>query len=374
MSKATHKHIPGLDGIRAIAFLFVYISHAGLGHSYTGGNGVAIFFFLSGYLITTLMRVEYEETSTVSIEAFYIRRVFRIFPTLYVTVLFAILLHSIGLNNLVSLRAVSSIVFYYSNYFLSHHGDLGALAATWSLSVEEHFYLVFPLMYLAIARLTKKSQVWILSSLCLLALIWRCVSAFALHFDKSRNYLATDTRFDSILIGAICALALNPLFDRIPGWFTRRPGIYALLGVFSVLVVDHIPGVNRAFSFTILAISLFPVFWYAIMYAERPSASWLQNDTLRLIGRWSYALYLVHQVMIQAVEIGTGLKGPWAALASIVPCLVYAWAVEKFIEKPSYRLRNRILKRRATKSEPKAPTLSPLTVASVAKTGTHAGA
>src|SRR5437016_5429614 len=81
--EAAHFYIPSLDGIRAVAFLFVFVAHAGLGNVVPGGFGVTIFFFLSGYLITTLMRREAERSGTVSLRIFYARRFLRIFPPFY---------------------------------------------------------------------------------------------------------------------------------------------------------------------------------------------------------------------------------------------------------------------------------------------------
>src|SRR5690242_11117871 len=80
-------YIPSLDGIRALAVMIVFVAHAGLGSWVPGGFGVTVFFFLSGYLITTLLRMEYDRSGTISLKDFYLRRVLRIFPNMY-TVLF----------------------------------------------------------------------------------------------------------------------------------------------------------------------------------------------------------------------------------------------------------------------------------------------
>jgi len=85
-------HIPSLDGIRAVSFMIVFLSHAGLERLVPGGFGVTVFFFLSGYLITTLLRMEAERTGSIDLRGFYLRRVFRIFPPFYLFLaLFAVL-------------------------------------------------------------------------------------------------------------------------------------------------------------------------------------------------------------------------------------------------------------------------------------------
>ena len=78
-------YIPSLDGLRAVAFLLVFVAHSGLDNVVPGGFGVTVFFFLSGYLITTILRIEAQKTGTISLGKFYLRRAFRILPPLYVT-------------------------------------------------------------------------------------------------------------------------------------------------------------------------------------------------------------------------------------------------------------------------------------------------
>src|ERR1700733_3228445 len=88
-TKASAFHIPSLDGIRAASFLIVFAAHAGLADLVPGGFGVTVFFFLSGYLITTLLRMEWQQSGTVSLKQFSLRRVLRILPPFYFTLLLA---------------------------------------------------------------------------------------------------------------------------------------------------------------------------------------------------------------------------------------------------------------------------------------------
>src|SRR5262245_57371978 len=84
VARTSSTHIPSLDGIRAFAALWVFAAHAGLEQALPGGFGVTVFFFLSGYLITTLLRMEYQATGTISLKKFYLRRVYRIWPPMYI--------------------------------------------------------------------------------------------------------------------------------------------------------------------------------------------------------------------------------------------------------------------------------------------------
>lgn len=347
MAKPSRDHIPGLDGIRALAFLMVYFSHMGLGHSFTGGIGVSIFFFLSGYLITTLLRVEARDTGTISIFEFYTRRFFRIFPPLYLTLLLACLLFQMGwIGGSFSWKGISYILLYWANFRLAgpHYGWPDGLAVTWSLSVEEHFYLIFPLLFLAIFTLSKKKQAYILGAICAAELLWRSILAYALHANPARIYLYTDTRFDSILLGCLLAVAANPLFDGIPQWFKARPRFYGVGCAIAVMIVEHIPVVNRALSYTLIGLLLFPVFWFAVSYSSDPYSNWLNAGWLRTIGRWSYALYLGHAVIISIVEHQTHVGPTTAAILAAAPVLLFGYLMEKLVEKPCYRLRNRFLR------------------------------
>ena len=118
-------YIPSLDGIRAVAAMLVFVSHAGWSHIIPGGFGVTIFFFLSGYLITTLLRREFEKTGSINFKNFYLRRVYRIFPPLYI-ILF--LISILALTGIVEHQmrpwAVVSQVFYWTNYYMIFYAGL----------------------------------------------------------------------------------------------------------------------------------------------------------------------------------------------------------------------------------------------------------
>ena len=144
------KTIPSLNGLRAVSVLLVVSAHAGLSDLIPGGLGVTIFFFLSGYLITTLMLAENEQTGAISIRNFYARRILRLAPPLLITLAIAYSLTYLGfLQGRITLAALVSQLLYFANYYIlffdpnaqSMPGGTGIL---WSLAVEEHFYIFFP--------------------------------------------------------------------------------------------------------------------------------------------------------------------------------------------------------------------------------------
>jgi peptidoglycan/LPS O-acetylase OafA/YrhL len=107
-------YIPSLDGMRTIAFLMVFLSHAGAAHIVPGGFGVTVFFFLSGYLITTLLRREYEKNQFINFKHFYLRRIVRIWPSFYLVLFLATILTLIGvLEGEMELPGFLSQVLHY---------------------------------------------------------------------------------------------------------------------------------------------------------------------------------------------------------------------------------------------------------------------
>ena len=201
--------------------MVVFLGHAGLGAIVPGYFGLTLFFFLSGYLITTLMRIEFDRTGTVRLRQFYLRRVLRIFPPFYLVLAIAWLLTTLGIfaEPRPTVQGMLSQALHFTNYYIVAHGWWEGLASGtwvyWSLAVEEHFYLFFPLLYLLLRRRfsTGRQQMFALLTICALVLVWRFVLVFALDAPKDRTYVATDTRIDSILFGCILAVWSNPFLD-----------------------------------------------------------------------------------------------------------------------------------------------------------------
>src|SRR5580658_4318026 len=151
---ASSLKIPSLDGFRAVSILIVFMSHAGLRQIIPGTFGVTVFFFLSGYLITTLLRLEWKETDAISLRHFYLRRVLRIFPPLYLTLAFASVVTLVGLlPGTLTWSAFGAQVMFLANYYKIYRAGFGmppGMLVLWSLAVEEHFYVGFPLLYIVL--------------------------------------------------------------------------------------------------------------------------------------------------------------------------------------------------------------------------------
>jgi peptidoglycan/LPS O-acetylase OafA/YrhL len=349
--------MPSLDGLRALSFGIVFIAHAGLplGIPFPGAFGVTVFFFLSGLLITTLLRREQEKKGSVSFGNFYLRRVLRILPPFYLVLAGALASkYLLDLPGTIDFGSVVAQVLHYSNYWIITHGFDGLADGTgvfWSLAVEEHFYLLFPLVFVGMARsgLRPGRQALVLFAICVALLAWRIYLSLRLHAVdvalEQRLEIGSDTRFDSILFGCILALYGNPALDttrfgeRLWKYVFLPLGICGLL--FSFLNRDEF--FRGTFRYTLQGISLIPVFVCAVRYPDWLPMRLLNLRPIAFLGVLSYSLYLVHQVVLAAVAhmlpaSGNGTRGMLALAIS----LAIAWILYIAVEKPCARLRHRL--------------------------------
>ncbi len=343
--------IPSLDGIRAASFLVVFVAHAGL-HSFVPSHfGLTLFFFLSGYLITTLMRMEYEKTGTVSIKQFYLRRVLRIFPPFYLVLALAALLTWAGLLVIpLNLKALLAQCCHLSNYYIIRHGWWGQLPpgtwVYWSLAVEEHFYLVFPVLFLFLRRrMTPGKIAAVLLGLCAAFLAWRFVLVFALDASKDRTYVASDTRMDAILFGCILAVWQNPVLDRERSVSDRMLGfVWLPLGVAMVVfsLVVRVPAFDQTLRYTLQSAGLGPFFVAAVRWHDRWPFRVFSLRPLKYMGVLSYSLYLLHEVALRFIQVNTSWPRIGSGAVALVVILLVAHGIYRYVEKPCGELRRRL--------------------------------
>ncbi|WP_332854336.1 acyltransferase family protein [Duganella sp. S19_KUP01_CR8] len=343
-------YLPSLDGLRACAALLVFFSHAGWGHLIPGGFGVTVFFFLSGYLITTLLRREVEQHGRISFRSFYLRRVYRIFPPMYLLLFLLLGLCLAGvLQNDMSWGGVAALLTQSTNYYLlsvEHSGLLPFTGTYWSLAIEEHFYLLFPALFAACAaRWPHRRTAALLALVCVAVLAWRCVLIYWLQAADERTYLATDTRLDSLLFGCVMGLWRNPALDARP--LAPRPWQHALLlgGAIALLLgcfVVRDPAFRATWRYTLQGLALFPVFWYAVRHPQWPLFRPLNWRAVRWVGEISYVFYLSHLLWLAvAWHLWPDNRAGGAALA-LGLTLVFSWAVHLVVERPFARLRKQL--------------------------------
>ncbi len=346
-------YIPSLDGMRALAFLVVFVAHSMPFNVLPGGFGVTIFFFLSGYLITTLLRGEAEKAGTISLKGFYTRRVLRIFPPCYVTIIVVAVLAGAGvLYNVESYKSLIAGFLYFSNYWnILGWGNLPAgLGVLWSLAIEEHYYLLFPLLYAWFVRrsVRRRHQAMILIGLCSLVLFWRCYRAFVMHSSWENIYEGTDTRFDAILFGCALAIMANPRFgDRID-WLRKHANALATAGAILIVLtfVYRDPMFRNTFRYSLQSIALMPIFFLVTLPENHLISRCLEWRVLRHLGRLSYSMYLIHHTLFNHFY-HYYRPGILIACGIFVLTFGYAQAMRTFVELPLQRARSRVTKRRA---------------------------
>ena len=339
-------YIPSLDGLRAVSIIIVFISHVGFGHIVPGGFGVTVFFFLSGFLITSLLIQEFDTYGSVSIGAFYLRRVFRLAPPLLVTIAFAAALVLFGFaEGDLSIATFLSQIFFFFNYF-SLYADSGnsvaGLGILWSLSVEEHFYLFYPVLFILIAR--GFLGLWSILAIIMVVTAWRFVCFLVLDMSMWEIYTRTDTRVDSMLYG--CLLALLTRHTQIEKLMSDRY-MYLFIAVGLILILFSFGYRDETFRstarYTVQGIALLPLFYFAVRNPEALCFRPLNWSWVKLIGKYSYTIYLAHFVIIKSlVFMGFGVTGePVFVVVAFTASMIYAALVFELAEKPFKTLRLR---------------------------------
>lgn len=347
--------IPSLNGLRAISVLLVMSAHSGFGTIVPGALGVTVFFFLSGYLITTLMIEETERFGKIDILSFYTRRVFRLAPTLLVTLTIAYGLTYLGLlGGRITLEGFAAQLLYFANYyalFFDHSAQTtpAGTGILWSLAVEEHFYIVFPLLMTVFASVASRPRtiVILLAVTCLVILAWRIYLVQSPAFFSDRTYLASETRIDSIIYGCLMAFLINPL--RTPNraktmslfqWTFFSIGIGSLL--FSLVYRN--PVFRETFRYSLQGIALFPLFYFAIRFPENALFRHLNSAWAVRIGTYSYAIYLIHQIVIFALDKNVPFIRHYPFFILPITLLIsfaYAAAIGRFVDQYFNRLRHK---------------------------------
>jgi peptidoglycan/LPS O-acetylase OafA/YrhL len=262
---------PALDGVRGLAILLVMGAHFGLGLPQGGRIGVTIFFALSGYLITALLLAEHTKTGRIDLKAFWIRRGRRLLPALFILVAAFLAYHLFRGGIRQAIPAALITVFYLANYAANFHVNLGLLAHTWSLAVEEQFYLWWPLALIvllawwpkAISRLVVVAAIGIA-----LIKIWSFTTHTSFFFPISRG--------DALLGGA--ALAVLGI-SRVRWAFP--------IGLIGALAISFVPG-DPPWIYVVAAA-------LGVLIVAGAEGSFLAWSPLVFIGTISYSLYLWHQ-------------------------------------------------------------------------------
>ncbi|MDA8071247.1 MAG: acyltransferase [Actinomycetota bacterium] len=381
----TGRHLPALDGIRAVAVAGVIAYHLGAPWASGGYLGVDLFFVLSGFLITSLLIEEWVARGRVSLAAFWARRARRLLPALFL-LLVALAVFVVVLGRFGSATSIAHIdlsglrgdalatLFYVANWhaifahqsYFAQYAAPSPLEQTWSLAIEEQFYLVWPLLLLALLALWRRGRRradrglgrlrttegwrWLVGSVALVAGIGSALLMALLYepgTDPTRVYFGTDTRMFDLLAGVLVAVvaaarpqpsrrartvlhAAAPLAAGGLAWFwvtggtpERLPtaamfdGGFALCAALAAVVVADVRQVHRG-----------------------PLGTVLSLPPLRWLGTISYGVYLWHWPIIVYVTRGrTGLGGALLDVVRVALTLAIATASYFVVERPLRRRR-----------------------------------
>ena len=355
--------VPSLDGIRAISVLIVVLGHSGLEDLVPGGLGVTIFFFLSGYLITTLMLTEHERTGGINILNFYTRRVFRLMPPLLVSLAIAYgLTYARLLPGGITGAGLAAQLLYFANYYGLFFDPGNSIpdgtGILWSLAVEEHFYIVYPLlMTLMLGSALRPRTIGALLGIgCLVVLAWRIHLVQSPDFVSERTYYASDTRIDSIIYGCILAVVTNskPQARRQSTMSVVQWAVLAgAAGTLILTLLYRDPTFRETIRYSIQGLALMPIFYFAVQFSDNRLFRKLNFTWAVTLGTYSYAIYLIHYVVISliaknvpAVAAMSFILFPTALLISIA----YAAAVDRFVDRYFRQLRRKFGPGVATKA------------------------
>ena len=347
-AEARYGYIPGLDGIRAIAVLIVIIAHFGLTNLIPGGFGVTVFFFISGFLITRLLLAEARTKGKIHLKDFYIRRIVRLYPALIFMVVGSTALYLIlGQGGPKPLEFTAALGYFTNIYQVAVRagGELPFMPWThlWSLAVEEHFYLIFPLL-MVVFGVFKRRLIWALLGLLALVPLWRLFtySTFETLPVIDYNYMMTDARIDSIVWGCLLSVLLDK--DIREGLIQKLIGWLPIFGAGAVLLLCFAlrdESFRYIWRYSLQGAALFV--FVLNLYFFRPvrwSLGILELWPLVWMGRLSYPLYLWH---FPVLDLSHRFMEP--GLAQVSVAIVGSLGISIFsfflVEKPFMALRKR---------------------------------
>ncbi len=348
-SHASSNRIPSLDGLRTVSILLVIISHfqffIGVTDPFNLGSlGVQIFFVISGFLISGLLIKEIDRTTTVNLLKFYFRRTLRIFPPFYFYLLVILIFSVVGWLE-TPLASFIPAFTYTSNYINPNAWNLNH---SWSLAVEEQFYLLYPGVLLLFG---KRKIVWLLGFLIVISPLLRILD-FHLFNDTQAIWISKGFHANADALAAGCLLAFGRDFlhrNRWYQWILNSKLIFfaPLIIVFANSQVDH-PHVHLGVFLTLCNFLIaLCIDWSVTHHDDRLAGKFLNSAPMIHLGVMSYSIYLWQQPFSNHQSPAWFTAFPFNILG-IALCSTFSFYV---VEKFSLRWRQNLEKRWFAKSE-----------------------
>jgi peptidoglycan/LPS O-acetylase OafA/YrhL len=316
------KYVPALDGLRAIAILMVLVFHAHGPIAHGGFVGVDVFFVLSGFLITSLLLAERDATGGIDLRAFYRRRLLRLTPPLFAMLAVYLVIAPLAWPRGHHVASALVSALYLADYGRAFWGVPWELVHMWSLSVEEHYYLLWPLLLLlSRRRWTGRHLAIALGAAYVAATLWRA-ACIAHGQTWEQVYFRFDTRFSGIVLGS--ALAAS----------AREPALLATVRRYVPAAIWWLPvvalGVSRyelgstevaTWGFTVIELATAAVLIDVLQQPAGLLARALSRPALVWFGTMSYGVYLWHYPVFKAMRDAMGWPW-WLQIAAGTPLSV----------------------------------------------------
>jgi peptidoglycan/LPS O-acetylase OafA/YrhL len=357
---ATLNRIPSLDGLRAVSILMVVALHTlqRYGESHTvspawyvlanGQEGVFIFFEISGFLITALLLKEDERRGSVSLRGFYLRRVFRILPPLYLYIGTVVLLGAAGLLPVAKIDVVGAALFFHNVI----NGPTWALEHLWSISIEEQFYLVWPFVLVLALRTRgvagRMKAVIFPATVIVLSPPARMLLNHS-HNAALRAVSVSCLKFDFIMYGCAVALLVHtPRFERVYRAATRLwwlpPLVILGCDALSTLYKNYF---DLTIGYTINGFAIVMFLLWCTRNADSVVGRFLNSWGMAKIGVLSYSIYLWQTLFLHDGNEAVFRAAPWLGRfpGNWLGFLLAATASYYIVEQPSLRARDWLIGR-----------------------------
>jgi peptidoglycan/LPS O-acetylase OafA/YrhL len=340
-------HLKGLSEIRGIAALLVLFSHIdqfhevlhlnSIGFSETGiaGHAVTIFFTLSGFLITHLLLIEDKKNNEIHIKKFYIRRILRIWPAYYLTILFSLILMTVGFFNTPPLNKLIISLGGYTlmtpNILYTFGLTLAGTTPLWSIGVEEQFYLIWPIIVNKISNLKT-----FLLGLILFYVITKLV-IFLIHPSGGAYALVKLTRFDCMAFGALIPIFIK---ENYKGLLSLIFQPITQLTSIAILISPFFSNVHFMANIEIEIYAISSTIWIANVALNPKTIISIKSSILRFFGKISYGIYVYHLIIIYLIgSLNANLNTPITYLIVLISVSSFATLSYYFIETKFIKLK-----------------------------------
>ncbi len=346
-------YMPGLDGLRTVAVFAVILYHLGVKWAPGGLLGVNLFFVLSGYLITNILQAQWESAGKIDLKDFWIRRGRRLLPALLIMLvillLWAVFFEPERLSSLGSEALAGA--FYASNWYLIFHkvsyfesfGPPSPMGHLWSLAIEGQFYLIWPILLGLGFGLGKSKGKKIIIALTAAIVVLSALAMALLYIpgtDPSRVYYGTDTRAFALILGGLAAMILpgNKMSSELPPFGALKVDLAGIACLSAILWMMLKTNQYQTFLYQsgLLIFSLLSAVLVVIL--AHPAGrigkafGW---EPLRLLGEWSYGIYLWHYPVIVLSNPLVNTEGPgfllslWQITVTVILAALSYYLIEK---------------------------------------------